>query len=112
MLDAAEPPKTEWLAKFRLAVLAAVDEMQGQGRPVTITLKVEELLEERIVSGSAVFLVLLFLEHRGLVSSSPIDPDDPALDKRYFEITASGRERLAVANAAATRLTGPLEDFA
>jgi len=112
MLDAAEPPKTERLAKFRLAVLAAVDEMQGQGRPVTITLKVEELLEERIVSGSAVFLVLLFLERRGLVASSPIDSGDSALDRRYFEITASGRERLAVANAAATRSIDPLEDFA
>jgi len=40
-----------------------------------------------------------------------IDSDDPALDRRYFEITASGRERLAVA-AAATRLTDPLEEFA
>ncbi len=110
--DAAEQPKAQWLGKFHLAVLAAVEQMQGRGRPVTITLKVEELLEERSVSGSAVFLVLLFLERMGLVSSSPIDPDDPALDRRYFEITAAGRERLTIANAAATRLTDPLEGFA
>src|SRR5438067_508290 len=116
MPDAAEQPKAEakaqWLPKFDRAVLAAVDEMQGQGRAVTITRKVEELLEERMVSGSAVFVILLLLERRGLVSSSPIDPDNPALDRRYFQITAAGRETLAAANAAATRFINPLEDFA
>ena len=99
--------------KFHRAVLMAVDELRGEGTPVTITLKVEELLEERIVSGSAVFLVLRFMERGGLVSSSPMDPDNPvSLDKRYFKVTASGLETLAAANAAATRFTDPLEDFA
>ena len=101
-----------WMLRFHVAVLMAVEQLQGNGRPVTITLKVEELLEERIVSGSAVFLILLMMERFGLVSSSPINPEQPkALDKRYFEITAAGREALAKALAAGERATDPLEGF-
>jgi hypothetical protein len=37
---APKAPKAEWLADFHVAVLLAVEELQGQGRPVTITLKV------------------------------------------------------------------------
>src|SRR5260370_28077226 len=73
--EPAEEPKAQWLPKFDLAVLAAVDELQGAGTPVSITLKVEELLEERIVSGRAVFLILLLLERSSLVVSSP--PEEP-----------------------------------
>jgi DNA-binding MarR family transcriptional regulator len=106
-------PKAEWLNNFHVAVLMAVEQLQGQGRPVTITLRMEELLEERIVSGSAVFLVLLGMERMGLVSSSPIDPEKPeALDQRYFELTAAGRETLATALAAQKDVTDPLEGFA
>jgi DNA-binding PadR family transcriptional regulator len=101
-----------WMLRFHVAVLMAVEQLQGNGRPVTITLKVEELLEERIVSGSAVFLILLMMERFGLVSSSPINPEQPkALDKRYFEITAAGREALAKALAAGECATDPLEGF-
>jgi len=110
---AAEESKPQWLPKFDLAVLAAVDELQGQGTPVRITLKVEELLEERIVSGSAVFMILLLLERSGLVASSPPDPDEPdALHKQLFKMTGSGREALAAARAAEARRAGPLADFA
>src|SRR2546427_8971768 len=108
---AAEEPKPQWLPKFDLAVLAAVDELQGEGTPVRITLKVEELLEERIVSGSAVFMILLLLERSGLVASSPPDPPD-ALRKQLFKMTGSGREALAAARAAEARRAGPLADFA
>src|SRR6266850_865202 len=65
--EPAEEPKAQWLPKFDLAVLAAVDQLQGRGNPITITLKVEELLEERMVSGGAVFIILLLLERSGLV---------------------------------------------
>jgi hypothetical protein len=86
--DATEEPIA--LPEFELAVLAAVDELQGEGNTVTITLKVEELLEERIVSGSAVFLILLLLERSGLVAASPPNPDEPeAAPKRSFRITGS-----------------------
>jgi hypothetical protein len=99
-----------WMLRFHVAVLMAVEQLQGNGRPVTITLKVEELLEERVVSGSAVFLILLMMERFGLVSSSPINPEQPkALDQRYFEITAAGREALAIALAAGARAPDPLE---
>ena len=109
---AAEEPKPQWLSKFDRAVLAAVDELQGQGNPVTITLKVEELLEERIVSGSAVFIILLLQERAGLVAASP-DPNEPdAADLQSFKITGSGREALAAARAAEARRAGPLADFA
>jgi hypothetical protein len=105
-------PDVGWMLRFHVAVLMAVEQLQGNGRPVTITFKVEELLEERIVSGSAVFLVLMMMERFGLVSSSPIDPEQPeALDKRCFEITAAGREALAKALAAGEQPTGPLEGF-
>jgi len=74
--EPAEEPKAQWLPKFDLAVLAAVDQLQGSGNPITITLKVEELLEERMVSGGAVFIILLLLERSGLVASPPPDPDE------------------------------------
>ena len=110
--DAGEEPKAVWLPKFDLAVLAAVDELQGEGTAVTITLKVAELLEERIVSGSAVFLILLLLERSGLVASSP-DPNTPdATHRRSFQITGPGREALTAARAAEARRAGPLADFA
>ena len=109
---AAEERKPGWLPKFDLAVLAAVDELQGEGTAVTITLKVEELLEERIVSGSAVFLILLLQERAGLVASSP-DPKEPdAAHLQSFKITGSGRGALAAARAAEARRAGPLADFA
>jgi hypothetical protein len=47
-----------------------------------------------------------------VVTSSP-DPDGPdAMEKRSFKLTASGRETLAAARAAAARRAGPLADFA
>ena len=108
---AAEERRPGWLPKFDLALLAAVDELQGRGDPMRIILKVEELMEE-MVSGSAVFLILLMMERMELVTSSP-DPSEPGeLDKRTFQITASGRETLAAARAAAARRAGLLEDFA
>jgi DNA-binding PadR family transcriptional regulator len=111
--EAAQERKPGWLPEFDLAILAAVDQLQGAGTPVTITLKVEELLEERIVSGSAVFLILRLMERGGLVVSSPLDPDEPdALDKRSFKITGPGLETLAAARAAAAGAADPLGDFA
>jgi hypothetical protein len=110
---AKEPINADWLTKYHVALLMAVEELQGSGRPVTITLKMEELLEEKIVSGSAVFLVLRLFERIGLVSSSPINPEKPDMpDMRYFEITASGREALAKALADRGAVTDPQEGFA
>ena len=111
--EAQKAAEADWLANFHVAVLMAVEQLQGQGRPVSITLRVEELLEEPIVSGTAVFLMLLGMERAGLVSSSPIDAETPeALDQRYFEITAAGRETLARALAVREGVTDPLEGFA
>ena len=112
--DPGKEPKAVRLPnKMNVTILAAVDELQGRGHAVTITLKVAELIEERIVSGSAVYLILLMMERMDLVTSSP-DPNEPdALDKRSFQLTASGRETLAAARtAAARRAAGPLADFA
>ncbi len=110
--DADEAPKTVPLTnELGLAILAAVDELQGRGEPVTITLKAAELLEE-MVSGSWVPVILRMMERMELVTSSP-DPNEPdALDKRTFQITASGRQTLAAARARAARGAGLLEDFA
>jgi hypothetical protein len=106
------------LADFPLAVLLAVDELQGQGEPVTITVKVAELLETpilRIISATAVLLVLLGMERIGLMASSPIDPARPEMfDQRRFTVTAEGRAALAKALAErkrGARLTDLLEGF-
>jgi hypothetical protein len=110
---AKEPINANWFMKFHVALLMAVEQLQGNGRPVTITLKLEELLEEKMVSGSAVFLVLLMFERLGLVSSSPINPEKPdMLDMRYFEITAAGRQALAKALAKHRAVMDPQEGFA
>ena len=111
--DPGEAPKAVPLTnELGLAILTAVDELQGRGHPATITLKAAELLEE-MVSGSWVPVILRMMERMELVTSSP-DPNEPdALDKRTFQITASGRETVAVARAAAARrAAGPLADFA
>src|SRR2546422_11748607 len=84
--EAAKVRKPGWLPKFDLAVLAAVDELQGEGTAVTITLKVEELLEERIVSGSAVFLILLLQERASLVAASPDPNETDASPQRSFRL--------------------------
>ena len=91
--------------------MAAVDELQGRGHPVTITLKAEELLEE-MVSGVWMPVILRMMERMDLVTSSPDLNEPDALDKRSFQITASGRETLAAARARAARRGGLLEDFA
>jgi hypothetical protein len=111
-IDAGEAPKAVPLTnELGLAILTAVDELQGRGHPVTITLKAAELLEE-MVCGSWVPVILRMMERMELVTSSP-DPNEPdALDKRTFQITASGRETLAAARARAARRAGLLEDFA
>lgn len=106
-------PDPKWLPKMHVAILLVVDQLQGQGRPVTITLKVEELSDERMVPGSDVLLILLMMERAGLVSSSPIDPEQPdAPDGRYFELTSAGGELLAKAFALRGGVTEPLEGFA
>jgi hypothetical protein len=89
----------DWLHDFHVGLLMAVNELQGYADPVRITLKMEEILEEKVVWGTAVFLNLLLMERMGLVSSSP-DPEKPEeKDWRSFVITQAGRETLAKALA-------------
>jgi hypothetical protein len=90
----------DWLHDFHVGLLMAVDELQGYGDPVRLTLRMQDILEEPVVWGTAVFLNLLLMERMGLVSSSPLDPEKPQeMDQRYFAITPSGRETLAKALA-------------
>jgi hypothetical protein len=104
---ATEPKKTpnaDWMHDFHVALLMAVVELHGYGDPVRITLRMQEILEEPIVWGTAVFLNLLLMEKMGLVSSSPIDSEKPQeSDQRYFAISESGREVLANALTARDR---------
>jgi hypothetical protein len=106
-----------WLHDAHVAILMAVDELQGYGHPVSIALKVKDILEEPIAWGTAVFLILLLMERMELVSSSPIDPEKPGeLDQRYFVLTEFGRETLVKAIAdrqrASERVRRPLKGFA
>jgi hypothetical protein len=107
MISPAKPPKAEWHPKLILAVLAAVDQLRGEGTVITIAITVMELQKIRIVSGGWIFIILLILERRGFVVSSPLNPEEPdALDKRSYRITQSGLETLA-----APRFAKILKDF-
>jgi hypothetical protein len=115
--EAKKAPDAGWMHDYHVGVLMAVDELQGYGHPVSITLKAEEILEEKVMWGTAVFLILRLMERMDLVSSSPIDPEKPTeLDRRYFAITQLGRETLAEALAIRQRKAegaqSPLKGFA
>jgi hypothetical protein len=114
---ATETAEAEALAKrlndMHIALLMAVEQMRGQGRPVTLTLKLQEIVDEPQLWGSAILLVLRMFERMRLVSSSPISPTKPeALDKYYYEITEFGKEVLARAVAIREAVRNPTEDFA
>src|SRR6185295_577295 len=64
---AKRKPDFDWLNDYHVSVLMAVEELQGYGRPVTITLKAEEIQDVPMVWGTAVFLLLLLMERMGLV---------------------------------------------
>jgi len=99
---AKKTTNAEWMQDFHVGLLVAVVELQGYGDPVRITLKMEEVLEAPIVSGTWVFVNLRIMEKLGLVSSTPVDPQKPQeSDQQYYAITESGRE--ALANALALR---------
>ena len=90
----------DWLHDFHVGLLLAVEQLQGYGDPVRITLKMQDILEEKVVWGSAAYLNLLLMERMGLVSSEPIDPENQQhMEERYFAITQAGRETLAKALA-------------
>jgi hypothetical protein len=115
--QAKNTPDSGWLQDFHVGVLMAVDELQGYGHPVSITLKMEEILGDPVVWGTAVFLNLRLMERMDLVSSSPIDPEKPGeLDRRYYAVTELGRETLrealALRQRAAERVRRPLKGFA
>jgi hypothetical protein len=109
--EAKKTPDAGWMHDYHVGVLMAVDELKGNGHPASITLKAEEILEEKVMWGSAVFLILLLMERMGLVSSAPIDPEKPnELDRRYFAITPLGRETLAQALALRQRAAREVQD--
>ena len=114
--EAKKTPDASWLQDFHVGVLIAVDELQGYGRPVSITLKMEAILGDPAVSGTAVFLNLRLMERMNMVSSSPIDDGKPEeLDRRYYALTELGRETLrealAIRQRSAEGLKGPLKGF-
>src|SRR6516162_3886193 len=93
--EATNTPDAGWLQDFHVGVLLAVDELQGYGHPVSITLKMEEILGDPVVLGTAVFLNLRLMVRMDLVSSSPIDPEKPEeLDRQYYALTELGRATL------------------
>ena len=96
---ARKEPDTLWLNDYHIALLKAVEQLQGQGRPATIIVRMEELMDEFVAVPPA-FLNLLLMERAGLVSSSPIDPEKPNDGhRRYYEITPLGKQSLAKAVA-------------
>jgi hypothetical protein len=119
-VPAAEAKKSAdaaWMHDWHVGILMAVDELQGYGHAVSITLKAQEILEEKVMSGAVVFVILLLMQRIGLVSSSPIDPEKPReLDRQYYAMTELGRETLAEALAirqrAAEGRKDPLKGFA
>jgi hypothetical protein len=109
---AGKEPDTLWLNDYNIALLTAVEQLQGQGRPATIILRMEELMDEFVAVPPA-FLNLLLMERAGLVSSSPMDPEKPNDGhRRYYEITPLGKRSLAKAVVRRQGVRNPLEDFA
>jgi hypothetical protein len=109
---ARKEPETLWLNDYLVAMLTAVEQLQGQGHPATIILRVQELMDEHVAVPPA-FVNLLLMERAGLVSSSPMDPEKPnELDQAYYEITPLGKRSLAKAVALRQGVRNPLEDFA
>jgi hypothetical protein len=110
--SAKKEPDTLWLNDYLVALLTAVEQLQGQGKPVTIILRMEQLMEEYVAPGPA-FVNMLLMERAGLVSTSPVDSEKPdLLDERYYEITPLGKRSLAKAVARRQGVRNPLEDFA
>ncbi|MEJ2540263.1 MAG: helix-turn-helix transcriptional regulator [Gemmatimonadota bacterium] len=59
---------------------------------------------------ASVYVILRRLEEKGLVTSELRDPgDDGGRDRRYFQVTESGRERLKAAREAYQRLWDGLD---
>ena len=109
---AEKEPDTLWLNDYLVALLTAIEQLQGKGRPVTVILRMEELMEEYVAPGPALANLLL-TERAGLVSTSPIDAEKPdLLDARYYEITPLGKRSLAKAVARRQGVRNPLEDLA
>jgi DNA-binding MarR family transcriptional regulator len=90
-------------------VLTAVYLLHGSGHPATITEKVNEMSNTRVMFGT-VYLALDRLEGKGLLSSS--FSDENGRPRRLFTVTAPGERALAQAKERSKRLSDLLGDFA
>ena len=64
---AQKAPNADWLNNFHVAVLMAVEQLQGQGQPVTIILVIDR---RRRLQFKKFFLPELIFDHRTIVPSN------------------------------------------
>ncbi len=99
------------LGEFEHQVLLTVLRLGGEGYSVPIVLEIEDRTG-REVAQPAVYIALRRLEKKGLLTSRL---DDRAVKKtgrvrRYFKLTARGKQRLAASRRAFERLWEGFED--
>jgi DNA-binding PadR family transcriptional regulator len=98
------------LGEFEHRVLLALLRQGAEGYSVPIVAELEERTG-RDVAPAAVYIALRRLEDKGIVSSElrHAPPDEGGRERRYFTVTAEGRERLREARRSYLRLWDGLE---
>ena len=94
-------------------VLTAIYLLGGKGYPVTITMKVSEMMGKQALLGS-VYVSLDRLQTQGLALSRLADPktEPENQTRRYFTVTMAGERELAHARETSTLVARFLPDFA
>jgi DNA-binding PadR family transcriptional regulator len=98
------------LGEFEHQVLLALLRQRSDGYSVTIVLELEERTG-REVSAAAVHIALRRLEDKGLALSEMRNaaPTEGGRERRYYTLTAEGRERLQEARRIYRRLWEGIE---
>lgn len=98
------------LGELEHRVLLALLHQGDEGYTVPIVLELEERTG-REVAPAAVYIVLRRMEEKGLVVSElrHARPEQGGRERRYFAVTAEGRERLRAARRAYQNLWEGLE---
>ena len=97
------------LGEFEHQVMLALLRLGEEAYTAPVVVELEER-SGRPVKSAAVYIVLRRLEEKGLVSSAMRSPGtEGGRDRRHFEVTDTGRNRLRQARATYRRLWEGLE---
>jgi DNA-binding PadR family transcriptional regulator len=103
-------PQKDLLGEFEHRVLLALLRQGGKGYSVPIVLELEERTG-REISAAAVHIALRRLEEKGLARSKlrRAAADEGGRERRYYTLTAEGRQRLREARRIYLRLWEGIE---